>query len=321
MSQTSDSIFESIYESVHDQLEKTFQTVRKSFEASFEHNINMFIEKISTEYDLDKSSLKSLWEASCTSEKKGNKKSGKKGDKKGDKKSNKKPDSSKGADVSELVDLDDISSERLLKCQKAELMALCRARKIPVSGNKATLIDKLTEYAKGEKKGGARKNSSSSKDSIHTKLSSKKNGIPPKNGKKRGVEDTAKVLKKLKATSDRLCVRKNAFGNHEHPETHLVFNIKTSEVIGRQNDDGSIMDLTDDDIQNCKKYKFSYQIPDNLDKNTDDDTKVAGIEDDSDEEIPILRKKKVKKEEDDEEEEEDDEVEDDEVEDDEEEDE
>ena len=52
-----------------------------------------------------------------------------------------------------------------------------------------------------------------------------------------------------------ISIRRNQFGNHAHPETGLIFDIKTKKVIGKQNDDGSIEELTAKDIAFCKcKY-------------------------------------------------------------------
>jgi hypothetical protein len=57
-------------------------------------------------------------------------------------------------------------------------------------------------------------------------------------------------------------------------------------VVGKQQDDGSVADLTDEDIEKCKKFKFVYDIPSNLDTNTGlDKVKISGIEDDED--IPV----------------------------------
>jgi hypothetical protein len=53
-----------------------------------------------------------------------------------------------------------------------------------------------------------------------------------------------------------------------------VFDRDDQVVIGKQCDDGSIQDLDDDDIETCKKYKFDYRIPENLDKNKKNDDVV-----------------------------------------------
>ena len=58
----------------------------------------------------------------------------------------------------------------------------------------------------------------------------------------------------------------------------MVFNNSTKRAYGKQNDDGSVSDLTPDDIDLCHKYKFAYDIPENLDKKD-------VLEDDDDDEL------------------------------------
>jgi hypothetical protein len=55
-------------------------------------------------------------------------------------------------------------------------------------------------------------------------------------------------------------IRKNKFENYEHVETGFVFNRETKRVIGKQNLDGTINELTDIDILTCQKYKFQYEV-------------------------------------------------------------
>ena len=75
------------------------------------------------------------------------------------------------------------------------------------------------------------------------------------------------VLKKLVEPIQQIKITRNAFQNYEHEETHFVFDNVTKKVIGKQNSDGTISDLTHDDIDICNKYKFPFVIPENLDKN------------------------------------------------------
>ena len=73
-----------------------------------------------------------------------------------------------------------------------------------------------------------------------------------------------------------------------HEETSLVFNNKTQKVYGKQNPDGTVSDLTPEDINLCNKYKFSYYIPDNLDKKSnmkDVELKELDDEDELEEEV------------------------------------
>lgn len=199
-------------------------------------------------YDLDKDELRDLWH--------------------GGKAKTVKPTKKSGKSLTD-VDMDDLSPVRLLKCTVAELKALCRQHGHKVGGKKAELIDRL----QGKDGPPAGRGSSSGKNK-------------PKKGKKnnRAVTSTD-VVKKLTAHVPVIPVRPNSFGNLEHPETGLVFDRKTEKVIGKQLDDGKVADLTESDIEACKKFKFMYTIPDNLDQKTSlDEVRVDELEE-SDEEI------------------------------------
>lgn len=139
----------------------------------------------------------------------------------------------------------------------AELKEKCREKNLPTTGNKTVLLERL--------------NSGVSK--------------PPKAKK----EKTPEVIQTLIAKKPELSVKVNAFGNLEHKETHLVFNNKNDQVvIGTQNDDGELDELTPADIQMCKKYGFNkYVLPKNLETETPH-IEIDEIEnEDEDEEVEI----------------------------------
>jgi hypothetical protein len=79
------------------------------------------------------------------------------------------------------------------------------------------------------------------------------------------------VIKSVKERTAELAIRKNSHGNFEHVATGLVFNTDKL-VYGKQSQDGSVITLTVDDIELCKKYKFPFKVPENLNtsKNLDD---------------------------------------------------
>jgi len=155
------------------------------------------------------------------------------------------------------VDMDDISPLRLSKCNKKELEALCRSRNHKVSGSKQELIGRLT----------------GSEPKKEVKVSEPK----PKKVTRADVASSP-VIKNLISQTNVIPILTNAFGNLEHPETSLVFDRKTENVIGKQGDDGTILPITDDDIQLCKKFKFKFNIPENLD--TNENLNVADSESD-----------------------------------------
>jgi len=107
-----------------------------------------------------------------------------------------------------------------------------------------------------------------------------------------------KMIDSIKKNTPSVVVKRNAHGNYEHPDTLLVFDRESKIVIGKQcNQTGSILSLTVDDINNCKKFQFDYECPVNLnvnssngevhdlagDKNFIDETQLLALDEDSSE--------------------------------------
>lgn len=176
---------------------------------------------------------------------------------------NGEPSGKTNTSVTTIPYTDDMDNQDVWKLKKPELQALCRKKGVKCSGTKEQLIS----YLLGKDSPSPKKSSSNKK----------------KNESK--VVETTPVAKKLTAKVPTVAIRRNQFGNHEHPETSLVFDKKTKKVIGKQNDDGTIDDLTKTDIDICNQYKFEYTTPDNLEKKTKlDDEKVEGLEEEFEEE-------------------------------------
>lgn len=225
---------------------------------NIEMAIESYVKTVSEKYNLDKDQLLSLWFGSEVKS------------------------VSKKATV-ETIDMDDLSIERLHKCNKAELVALCKSKGTKCTGTKEVLIDRLL----------GKEESGMAKPKVEKKTETKEK--PKKADRAIASVD---VVKKLTADIPAIPIRRNAHGNLEHPETGLVFDRKTETVIGKQEDDGTIADLTDEDIEACKRFKFKYAIPDNLDKkdNLDnvkieelgnDDSDVEIVEDDDEDEVEL----------------------------------
>ena len=155
----------------------------------------------------------------------------------------------------------EMSEKVLMNMTKAELVELCKQKGVKHTGTKPVLISALTGgelVAKPEK------------------------SLTPK---KAAASKAPPVVKK-NITSDVLRIRRNNWGNFEHAETGLVFNNKSNKVIGKQLDDGNVEKLTDYDIEICHKFKFDYELPDNLDKDTGlDGVDVEELE--TDEEVDL----------------------------------
>lgn len=240
--------------------------------------IEKFISKVSVDMDIPIGELLDIYKGISTKE----------SSSKGDSKKSSSSSSSKLDDV-----CCDVTIEAVLKATCPELKSMCKMKGLKCSGNKADLIQRLRDCLNGD-----------------TKESDK-----PRNS---GVSTTSKTSKKKSSKNDSktkvyseviepkinfISIRKNGFGNLEHPPTGLIYSEASKEIIGKQEEDGRISELTDDDIENCKKYKLQFKIPFNLDNETMDSVKLADIEDDEDEDIDNLIK--VKEDIDDDEEDED----------------
>jgi hypothetical protein len=155
-----------------------------------------------------------------------------------------------------------VTPDELVRATKAELVALCKKNSLKCTGKKEELISRLV--GNGSRDG---------PKEIPKKDSNPVDGEAPKRTRK----DVAKFLKqRLSSKQKEICLITNKFGNDVHEETQLVFN-RTSQATGKQLADGSVSDLTMDDINLCNKYGFDYIIPENL--NTADTADTATRED------------------------------------------
>jgi hypothetical protein len=163
-----------------------------------------------------------------------------------------------------------IINNELKDMNKTELVELCRIKKLPVSGTKAQIIERI---CKADNNGTINfsREESASPVTVTTPVVVKSPVIVP-------------ITKKLVEKIPKIEVSRNKFGNFEHFESSFVFDQKTQKVYGKQKPDGSIDELTEEDIDLCNKYKFTYNLPKNLDRKSNLlDVKVDELEDDEDE--------------------------------------
>ncbi len=140
-------------------------------------------------------------------------------------------------------------NQELEKLSKNELIEICKNKKLKISGSKNDLISRIISLETQNKQ----------------------------------PETQQTIIKKLAEKIPKLEIKKNEFGNYEHKETSFVFDSKTQKVYGKQNEDGTISELSSEDINLCNKHKFSYLIPNNLDKKINIlDVKVDELDDDAD---------------------------------------
>lgn len=193
--------------------------------------IQMYISKISEQYNLNQNELYALWTNNIDI---------------------KMPTKSSTQQT---------ENSELLKLGKQELIEICKSKGVRHTGTKADLIERLSQTEKTQT-------------------------IVSKTVKKATVVNDPPVIKNLVAKIPIVPIRRNQFGNFEHAETSFIFNNKTQKVIGKQNNDGTVDELTSEDINLCNKYKFSFDLPSNLDKKTNlEDVQVEDLDDDDEEEF------------------------------------
>lgn len=175
-----------------------------------------YVEKVSFKYKISKEDLIKIWNSTDTLEKENS------------------YDDSKQKIVNALS-----------KLTKPELVELCKSKSLKTSGNKAELIESLSN----------------------------------EESKKLTIKSSENIKSKLVAKIPSIAIKRNKFQNFEHEETSFVFD-KDKKVYGKQNPDGSISPLLKEDINLCNKYKFSYIIPNNLDtKSNKSDNELEDIDD------------------------------------------
>lgn len=137
-----------------------------------------------------------------------------------------------------------VSDDNLSNLTRAELVQLCKQKSLKCSGTKSELLERLL-----------------GKDNGQPKRAPGPKKVP---SKKTHVSREKKVLDTLAQMSPKTTVRRNKFGNHVHPETSFVFDSETREVVGKQNDDGTVSSLSKEDVETCVRFKLKARMPENL---------------------------------------------------------
>ena len=137
--------------------------------------------------------------------------------------------------------------EKYKKMKKSELVKICDELKISKTGKKDDLINRII--------------------------------------KKQNRKDN--IIDKLNLSLNSIVIKMNEYNNYVHIPTSFVFNRDTKCVIGKEVEEGQIVQLNKNDINICNKYKFKYNIPDDLnnDGNESEDDIDDILEDDSDGEV------------------------------------
>ena len=226
---------------------KSKMSFNQSVAKALNEAVNNFIRQIATKYDLDENELLSEWDSTTPSKTKVSVKK------------------SLTPDVAQ-INGDNMDETTLSQYKKTELQDLCRKKALKCTGKKEQLIS----YLLG-------RNVSTSDKAPSKKEEPVKKSIEVKN-------ISTPIAKKLTSSIPTVAIRRNQHGNHEHPDTSLVFDKKTKKAIGKQNEDGTIDDLTSEDIDICNQWKFQYVLPNNLDKKIElKDVKVDELDYEDDE--------------------------------------
>ena len=75
------------------------------------------------------------------------------------------------------------------------------------------------------------------------------------------------IIQEIKHHIPMIYITKDAMGDYVHEDTRLVFDPKNKRVIAKKSSDGKMLPLSYNDIQLCLKYKFKYDLPENLTDN------------------------------------------------------
>lgn len=139
--------------------------------------------------------------------------------------------------------------------KKPELIQLCKDRGLAVSGNKIDLIGRLLGKSAPVKKNTA---------SQGTKKSTEAKGGASKDSSKKPIHSTEystnnAIEKARESAPFAFCIKRNVYGNFEHPETHLVFHPETKQVIGRQEGE-TLVKLSFEDVKVCEHYNFKVDM-------------------------------------------------------------
>lgn len=252
-----------------------------SFYAKFDSLIKDFCKEIASTYSLNEGDLFSIWKG----EKPVKKQTLLKPEIKIESKAESKSDSKESSTIEKSSQPEDpdteITKEKIMVANKDMLSAMCKKKGLKMSGKKEDLVQRLMEHLASSSKPSKSSSSSSTSSSSSSVTSSSSSSSTVSKTLPKKTEESS-VIKNVKASVSDIAIRKNKYGNFEHMQTGLVFNTDKM-VYGKQNEDGSVTPLKPEDIELCKKYKFNYKLPENLNVSKNlDDIKIDDVEEEED---------------------------------------
>jgi len=213
--------------------------------------------ELASKYNLNSDELNTFWEQFSNIENTGKKQKSQKTKKPvAQEEKNEEKQETKQEEKNEETKQEQPDNNNLDKLGKTELINLCKLKNLKCSGTKIEMIARLKNGNTISTSSSVSNNTVPS-DKPSKTTTSKKQSIAP---------EKQNIINKIPVKIPTVAIRRNQFGNFEHAETSLIFDRNTQKVIGKQNPDGTVDELGDVEINICKKFKFSYDLPENLDK-------------------------------------------------------
>ena len=78
------------------------------------------------------------------------------------------------------------------------------------------------------------------------------------------IPNTDNIKKLIAERTGNISIKKNKWGRYEHESSHLILDPISKEVINKQNEDGTVSELSRDDINLAKTLNFKVRVPTNL---------------------------------------------------------
>jgi hypothetical protein len=161
-------------------------------------------------------------------------------------------------DKAEIIDLwnSRASAEVKVIATKAPAKASAPRKKVVVADD----VDTCEYEFKRGSSAGTRCTSKPVEGTTICRKHSKPAGKKPTGKAKEAKEADIPVVKTASSKSAQMKLQKNEYNNYMHSETNLVFDRESKQVIGKQCG-SKVLDLTSEDIEECKARKFKYVIP------------------------------------------------------------
>ena len=128
------------------------------------------------------------------------------------------------------------------------------------------------------------KEEESKKETTIVKTEAKPTPVKKKDPDAPLIPNTDNIKKLISERTGNISIKKNKWGRYEHEASHLILDPITKEVVNKQNQDGSLSELTRDDLDLAKTLGFKARVPTNLVSIRSSKSEQTLYDDDDDEE-------------------------------------